>query len=49
VRGKRYSLSDIAVNWKKDSRMWLWKSKSLSQRKRSLGELREQLKSMKLD
>ncbi|KAK5642800.1 hypothetical protein RI129_008967 [Pyrocoelia pectoralis] len=24
-RGKRYSFNDIATNWKKDCRKWLWK------------------------
>ncbi|KAF2883937.1 hypothetical protein ILUMI_22229 [Ignelater luminosus] len=46
-RGKRYSLSDIATKWKKDCRMWLWKSNKHKKNK-SLGELREKLQNTKI-
>ncbi|KAK4879800.1 hypothetical protein RN001_007946 [Aquatica leii] len=45
-RGKRYSLSDIATKWKKDCRMWLWKSDK--PKIKSLRELREKLQNIKI-
>lgn len=46
-RGKRYSFNDIATQWKKDCRMWLWKSNK-HRKNRSLGELREKLQTLKI-
>lgn len=39
-RGKRYSLNDVALKWKKDCRMWLWKGKVSRKKSKSVGELR---------
>lgn len=47
-RGKRYSLNDIATRWKKDCRMWLWKSTTGKKKNRSLGELRDKLQNATL-
>ncbi|KAF5288990.1 hypothetical protein FQA39_LY03869 [Lamprigera yunnana] len=45
-RGKRYSLNDIASKWKKDCRMWLWKSHK--PKIQSLKELRDKLQDVKI-
>lgn len=33
VQGTRHSPAEIAPYWKKDSRMWLWKSVRLARRR----------------
>ncbi|KAF5288625.1 hypothetical protein FQR65_LT11996 [Abscondita terminalis] len=45
-RGKRYSLNDIATKWKKDCRMWLWKSHK--PKIKPLRELRDKLQNLKI-
>lgn len=35
-QGRRYSPEDIARYWKKDSRMWLWKSARRNRRKQNM-------------
>lgn len=47
-RGKSYTMNDIATRWKKDCRMWLWKSKHTRRRNRSIAELREQIQNIKI-
>lgn len=34
VQGTRHSPAEIAPYWKKDSRMWLWKSVRLARRRK---------------
>ncbi|KAK5646418.1 hypothetical protein RI129_004882 [Pyrocoelia pectoralis] len=44
-RGNHYSFNDIAINWKKDCRMWLWKCKKP---KLKMKQLREQMQNLKM-
>lgn len=37
--GKRYTFDDIAVKWKKDCRMWLWKNEKKDRRLSGFDEL----------
>lgn len=46
-RGKRYSFNDIAIRWKKDCRMWLWKSK-MHRKNKSMSELQEKIQNATL-
>lgn len=46
-RGKSYTMNDIAIRWKKDCRMWLWKSRA-KRKSQMIFELREQLHSLKI-
>lgn len=48
-RGRKYSLNDIATRWKKDCRMWLWKSRMIKKCNKSMLELHEKLENLKIN
>lgn len=38
-KGKRYTFDDVAVKWRKDCRMWLWKNTNKKKNCNTLDEL----------